>query len=201
MSENGISASDVMALTRGNDIFGGSIGGILGLLIIAGIFGNGGFFGNGNNNTSMWDNFIERDIFNTNTNVLNTANATQTAIQGAKYDTAINVLQSTNALQNNVLENRYANELGFANTQKDILLGNQNMLSQMAQCCCDLKTTVHAEGEATRALINQNRISELEYQLSQANTAVSNAVQTQNLLSNLGRFVPYGTTYYGTTIQ
>ena len=47
MAEGGMSAGDVLALTRGNnDMFGGNWGGIIGLLIIAGIFG-GGLFGFG----------------------------------------------------------------------------------------------------------------------------------------------------------
>jgi hypothetical protein len=33
--------------------------------------------------------------------------------------------------------------------------------TQLANCCCDLKTAVHAEGEATRALIQQNEIQML----------------------------------------
>ena len=35
------------------------------------------------------------------------------------------------------------------------------MQAQQAQCCCDVKTAIHAEGEATRALINANTMQEL----------------------------------------
>ena len=98
MSESGLSASDVLALTRNNnDMFSGNWGGIVGLLIIAGIFG-GGLFGNNRGYES--DEFIKRDIFNTNSNVLN-----------AKYDNAITNLTQTNELQKEILGNRYESQL------------------------------------------------------------------------------------------
>lgn len=33
--------------------------------------------------------------------------------------------------------------------------------TQLANCCCEVKTAIHAEGEATRALIQQNEIQQL----------------------------------------
>lgn len=50
--------------------------------------------------------------------------------------------------------------------------------NQMQQCCCDLKTQML-----------QDKYDDVRYQLEQANTAVANAVQTQNILGNLGRYV------------
>lgn len=42
-----------------------------------------------------------------------------------------------------------------------ILTEGRAIQSQMANYFCDIKTAVHAEGEATRALIQQNEIQEL----------------------------------------
>lgn len=188
MTDGGLSAGDVLALTKNNsnDMFGGNWGGIIGLLIIAGIFGNGGFFGNNNNNIE--DEFVKRDIFNTNTNVSNQGTSNLIETLNAKYDNAINTLNTANQTQRDVLENSFTNQLGFANSQKDILLGNQALQSQLSSCCCDIKTAIHSEGEATRALINQIDKENLTYQLNQANTAVANAVQTQNILGTLGNW-------------
>lgn len=140
--------------------------GIIGLLIIAGIFGYGNGFGFGNNASSQ----ITNDFLYTNLASDVRANA-----------------NAINTTDRDVLENRYSTQLGL-----------QNLQAQMASCCCDTKTAIHAEGEATRALITQNRISDLEKDLVNANTIISNATQTQNLLSNLGRFVPYSAYNYGT---
>lgn len=124
-------------------------------------------FGMWNNNGNNYDDrFLERDIFNTNQNVSNTACNTQRDVLDNRYE-----------LGTNVLENRYQNALQTNTLQ-----------AQIQNCCCEIKTTMHEEGEATRALITQNRIADLEYQLNQANTAIANAVQTQNILNNLGAF-------------
>jgi len=168
------------------------------IVILLFAFMNNGW---GNNNdyareSTVNSQFVERDIWGTNQNVSNT-----------KYDLATNILENRYVNQLAECETRKDILLGDANLQKDILLGNQTLASNMATCCCDLKTAIHAEGEETRALITANRISELEYQLNQANTAVANAVQTQNILNSLGNFYPkqgvnpynvYG--FYGTTI-
>ena len=68
----------------------------------------------------------------------------------------------------------------------------------MAQNCCDLKTVMHGEGEATRALITQNTIQDLrdkladkDNELQSAQFTLANANQIQNILNTLGRYVPY----------
>lgn len=90
------------------------------------------------------------------------------------------VLTSSCATQKEVLENRYANALQFANAA-----------AQQAQCCCELKTSIHSEGEATRALIQQNYINMLNTELSDAKTTLSNAAQSQYILGSIGKFYPY----------
>lgn len=91
-----------------------------------------------------------------------------------------------------------------AQNRQDTLLGFQNMQAQQAQCCCDLKTAIHSEGEATRALITQNTIQDLRDQLAGYRETLENATQTQNILSSLGRYVSnppvypvYAQPYYG----
>lgn len=88
------------------------------------------------------------------------------------------VLTSSCATQKEVLENRYAAQLGF-----------QNLSSQMASCCCDLKTAIHDEGEATRALITNNTIQDLRERLSVANTAITSQTLANDIV-NAVRPVP-----------
>lgn len=90
------------------------------------------------------------------------------------------VLTSSCATQKEVLENRYASALQFA-----------NMAAQQAQCCCEIKQAISADGEATRALITSNIIQGLRDELSDAKTTLSNSAQSQYILGSMGRFYPY----------
>lgn len=188
---DGLNPSDVALLGRN----GFDWEGIMGLLVVAGIF-NGGFFG-GNN--AYENRFLERDVFNTNTNVLESNMQNQIRTLESKYDNAINTLTLGNQNQREVLENRYQTALGFSNAQ-----------AQSDRCCCEIKTALHSEGEATRALISNLDRERTQYELNQANTAIANAVQTQNILNSLGNYFPkmgvnpcavYGYGYgYGTNL-
>ena len=58
--------------------------------------------------------------------------------------------------------------------------------TQLANCCCDLKTAVHAEGEATRALIQQNEIQTLRDKVA--------SLEMDNRMCGVVRY-PMATTY------
>lgn len=68
------------------------------------------------------------------------------------------------------------------------LLGFKDMQMQQAQCCCDLKSAIHAEGEETRALITSNTIQELRDNLQAAQLQLGNLSQTQTLINALRPF-------------
>lgn len=100
-----------------------------------------------------------------------------------------------------MLENRYNAQLCCCETQKEILqsrydaaLQAQALQAQLANCCCDLKTAIHAEGEATRGLIQGNtiqdlrdRLAERDRDLSTANFQLSQQAQSANIISTLCR--------------
>lgn len=172
-----LSAADVAAVTRNNDYDGFGNGGWMWIILLAFLFrGNWGGYGNGES-PLVSEEFIKRDIFNTNQNVSTTACQTQ----------------------RDVLENRYTNQLCCCETQKEILqsrydsaLQAQALQAQLANCCCDLKTAIHAEGEATRGLIQGNtiqdlrdRLAERDRALSAANFQISQVAQTNNIISTL----------------
>lgn len=163
---------------------------IVALLIIAGIFGNGfgGFGGNGAITEEYIANqFTQRDLYNNNTNILDTKYALGTEILENRFNCSQNACNT----QKEVLQNRYDNALAIAGLDKDILLGQQTILANQAQCCCDLKTAIHSEGEATRDLIQNNYIEGLRTALSDAKAEISNYNQSTALLSQLGRFHAY----------
>lgn len=184
----GLSAADVAAVTRNNDYDGFGNGGWMWIILLAVLFrGNwGGYGGYGGESPLVSEEFIKRDIFNTNQNVSNTACQTQ----------------------RDVLENRYTTQLGLqqlgaqqqqccCDTQKEILqsrydsaLQNQALQAQLAQCCCDLRTAIHAEGEATRGLIQGNtiqdlrdRLAERDRDLAAANSQISQVSQTNTIVN------------------
>ena len=159
--------------------------------------------------TKYAESLNARDI---NASIKDCCCTTNRNIDSVRYDNAIgqanldkDILLGNTGIQKDILlgNTNLSKDmlLGNAGIQKDMLLGNQAIQSKMAECCCDIKTAIHADGEATRALITENKIADLQYQLNQANTAVANAVQTRTILDTIGRYnvvaVPHYTYGYG----
>lgn len=116
-------------------------------------------------------------------------------INSQTFDT-INALNSGfNGIQNAVTQAGFNNQMGFCNVGNAI----NSLKYEMAQTCCDIKNTMHTEGEATRSLIQANVVQELRDKLDERNgiiqsqqNALSNAQQTQNILNALGKYYPAG---------
>lgn len=113
MGSNAMTPADVAAVVDnrgyGNDMFGG---GWMWIFILLLLF-RGGNWG-GQESPLVSEEFIKRDIFNTNQNVSSTAAQTQMEV----YNTACQT-------QRDVLENRYTTQLGL-----------QQLGAQQAECCC-----------------------------------------------------------------
>lgn len=87
------------------------------------------------------------------------------------------VLTTSCNTQKEVLESRYNTQLGF-----------QDMQGRLDSCCCKLGAEIHAEAEATRALITQNTIDDLRDKLNSARDQLGTQQQTANLISALRPF-------------
>lgn len=175
---SGLSAGDIMALTKNSDgFFGDGIWGIIMLLIIAGLFSGNGFgWGNrGNlaNDTLLGDEFIKRDLFNVNQNVSNTACQTQKEVLENRFNCSQNACNT----QKEILESRYTTQLGFQNAQ-----------ANLSNCCCDLKTIIHAEGEATRSMLQNDKIEQLRDQVYASNLALNNANLANTVINSVRPF-------------
>lgn len=95
-------------------------------------------------------------------------------------------------------------QTGNAGIQQTLCQGFNGMQASIAECCCKTQTAIHAEGEATRALIQQNYINDLQTKLcdaksdnaalkSQAFVAASQTAQTAQIQAQLDRqAVQYG---------
>ena len=185
--------------------FGNDGSGIWAIVLLALLF-NGGWGGFGGNNQVATTDFIsseftQRDISqlsNTTTNgfgnlstqLCNCCSDINSNIANGFYNTANNICN----LRSDVLENRYASALGFANTQRDILMQTTQLenqlgmtslqgLARLDSCCCDIKSAIKEDGEKTRALITQNTIQDLRDRLTQAKDIISDREQTDTILS------------------
>lgn len=85
---NTLSAADVAAVTRNNDGNMWGDGGWFWIIILAFLFcGNGWGNNNGTHDAFVSDEFVKRDIFNTNQNVSNTACETQRDVLEKRWKT------------------------------------------------------------------------------------------------------------------
>ena len=145
----------------------------------------------------------------------NGAGLTQVEMQQG-FDTQ-SILRKLDGISNGLCDGFYAQNStmlqGFNGTQREILdsryqLGNQIAENRFAQqqCCCELKAegyrntceitnAIHAEGEATRALIQHNVMQELrdkladkDRDLQSANFQLSQLSQTANIVGTLRPF-------------
>lgn len=140
-------------LDGGNDGYGMGGGWIIWILLFAALGGNGFGFG-GRSQAATTDELSAGFNFAGINNKLDGISTSITS-EGRNLDNAIctlgyNSLQQTSALS-----------------------------AQMANCCCDLKTAIHAEGEATRNMIQQDKIESLQAQINnlQLNAALCGVVR------------------------
>ena len=177
-SNSGLTASDVLAMmgNKSNDGLGGGTGFIVLLFIfIWAIFG-----GNGFNNNNNGDLVRQQDLY--------TALNAQ-SLSGDVRDGNFNILAAVNGVNTQVLDNKFVTQLGF-----------QNLGAQVAACCGETQKTVIEENQKTRDLIQANYINQLQTDLSDMKTALSNENQTRALLDTMGRWVGYagyGSCSYG----
>ena len=169
---DGLSNSDVALLSQNDNMWGG--GGaffwIFALLILA-----GGGFGFGGNR----GNYVTEADLTAGLNNQQTQNQLQQiALSSANnnYETAQLISRQTNELlqQNNV--NTINVIQGFNALSQQL----QAMTAHMDECCCSIKTQML-----------QDRLADKEAELVAAQNAISNANQSQYILSQLGRFVAW----------
>lgn len=185
MDNSGYSLSDIAALmgnNRDNNFLEGN--GILIILFFFLMFG-GGFGGFGANaatqgaltRAELAQGFADNQVLNKLDNITS-------GLCNQTYDL-------TNTMSNGFNANTLAMTNGFNNVN----MGINNLGYQNQQCCCELKTAIHAEGEATRQLIQQNTIDGLNAKLADrdrelltANLQLSQQAQNATLINSLRPF-------------
>lgn len=141
--EQPMTAADVGAVlnNRGGAWGEGGWMGIIGLLVIAGMFGGFGGWGNNRGNAVTEAALCNANSFNELKSQVGRMNDQQAEI-ARQTDNAIcnlgyTALQNTNAIQ-----------------------------TQIAECCCNLRQEIQAEGNATRSMIQQDKIEQLQQKVN-----------------------------------
>lgn len=212
-----MSLADIAAVTnkdRGDGIFGDGCGGFFWIVVLFLVFGmmGGGLWGNNSGlqgaltRGEMADGFNTAEILRNQNGITRDQFGVQRDVLENRYNTQLGLA----GIDKSIMENRFASQQCCCDTQKEILqsrydaaLQAQAMQAQQTQCCCDVKTAIHAEGEATRALINANTMQELRDNLQAAQLQLGTLSQTNTLLSAINKTPvpayltcsPYQTTY------
>lgn len=116
-----------------------------------------------------------------NYTTLSSINALGRDVTAAINQSALQELNSFNNLSTTILQG--FNEIGrdTAAGFNQVIMGQNAMSAQMASCCCSIEKAIHADGEATRALINANTMASLQAQLSDAKSVIN----SQNIINAL----------------
>lgn len=165
----GMGPADVAAVMRGNgynDGWGGNSWWIV-ILFLAMMWG-GNWGNNGFQNAIGYENLatsneVQRGFDNQNS--MANQRDILAAINGNSLQGMQNANQNTQYLMG-MFTDKY-NEL-----QRDIsgvaMMQQQTNFNQQ-QCCCDIKQVIQAEGNATRAMMQQNKIEALQQQVNDLN--------------------------------
>lgn len=136
-----------------------------------------GWNDNGVQDNFISNEFIKRDIFNTNSNVSAQGCETQKEVLESRYTTQFG-LQSLQASQDSCC----------CATQRAI----DSVKAEAYKNTCDITTAIHNEGEQTRALINaqamqdlRDRLADKDRDLLTANFQLSQQAQSANIISTL----------------
>ena len=187
MYENGaLSAADVAAVAgnRGMGGFGYGDGGIFWIFILF-LFamGGGGFGGFGGTNGALTRAEMQQGF--------DTAEITR-KLDGMSYGIA----DSTFALNNTIMNEGRSIQSQLADCCCNTRLGIAELSAQNDRNTCTITTAIHAEGEATRALIRENEIQALrdKVQALELGNAMCGVVRYHNQMAYTTNCNPFGGT-------
>lgn len=160
--DSNLSLADIAAVTNADGIGGGNAW--ITILLFAMIFGSGGFgFNRGDYGQFASAASQQEILFGQQFQGLdNKIDRIGNGIADATFSLNNTIMQSAGDVKNSVIaEGRAA-----------------------ADRMCELKTAIHAEGETTRAMIQQNKIDALQAQV--------NELKTQQMFCGIPKINPYG---------
>ena len=157
----GLTASDVLALTRNNNEEGMWNNPFIYLVWLA-VLGNGGLFGN-RGDAAVQGALTRSDLFEgfNNQDVNGQLRGITNGLADGFYAINSGLKDGFYGTQGALAENRFAAEKCCCETNRNI----DAVRYEGAQNTCAITNAIHAEGEATRALINANTMQDLRDRL------------------------------------
>ena len=153
-----MSLSDIAAVTRNNDADGWGNGGAWWIIILflfvfmgGGLWGNRGDYGQYATAASQQEILFGQQFSRIDDRLTNIGNG---------------ICDSSFALNNSITSEGRALQGQLAECCCENRLATANLAAQMNQNTCDITTAIHAEGEATRQLIQTNEIQALRDKVS-----------------------------------
>lgn len=151
------SLSDIRSAVSGNDGMGFGGGSWVVWILLFAALGGGGFgFGGGNRAASVEDLASGFNFAGVN----NKLNEITAGIAGVNTNLGNAICSSTYELASKISDCCCQTQLGIQQVRYDMAVQNG-----------DLKALIHSEGEATRAMIQQNKIESLQAQVNQLQLA------------------------------
>ena len=163
--------------------------------------GNGGLFGGRNNDAAVQGALTRSDLFegfnnqDVNGQLRGITNgicdgfyAVNNSLKDGFYGTNVGLKDGFYGIQGALAENRFANQQCCCDISRNI----DNVRFENSRNTCEITNAIHAEGEATRALINSNTMQELRDRLEARDRDVmirdfqlSQQAQTVGLINEL----------------
>lgn len=173
--DSNYSLSDLAAVT--NEGFGGN-NALMFILLFALIFGNGGFGRNMGDYGQFATAASQQEILfgQQFQGIDNKIDRIGNGIADATFALNNSIKDGNSAVAGAVVGEGRAIQSQIANCCCENLRNTDALRYDMATMNCDTKAVIHAEGEATRNLIQQNKIESLQARVSQLETA--NAINT-----------------------
>lgn len=159
---DGLTAADVMALTK--DSGDSWMNNPFIYLVWLALLGNGGLGGFGGRDSAALQGAVTRsDLFEgfNNQDVNGQLRGITNGICDGFYAVNTGMLNGFNGIQGALAENRFASQSCCCETNRNI----DAVRYENARNTCEITNAIHAEGEATRALINANTVQELRDRL------------------------------------
>lgn len=165
MMNEGLSAGDILALTRDQDGMGNAWNNpFIYLVWLALLGGNGGLFGRRDDST-LQSSLTRSDLFEgfNNQDVNSQLRGITNGLCDGFYAVNNGLKDGFYGIQSALAENRFAQQ----NCCCEIKSGIKDLSAEGYRNTCEITTAIHAEGEATRALINSNTMQELRDKLAE----------------------------------
>lgn len=183
--ESNYSLADIRAATHDNDGFDGQGSWFWIVVLFLFMTGAGGNFFNRDSGSLTRAEMT--DGFN-NQSVLRKLDGITQGLCDGFYAMNTGMLTGFNTVGSQIAENRFAAQQCCCETNRNI----DNVRYEASKNTCDITNAIHAEGEATRALINANtmqalrdKLEDKDRELMTANFQLSQQAQSANLIAEL----------------